>query len=106
MRWFMNFGLDLRPSLSQPTGAGAYVLGLARHLPERATADRFYVFSASLRDRDPVNHWPSNVTLVDRRIPPRGLNLAWHRPGLPPLQRLVGAPLGLVHSPQPLIVPG
>src|SRR5260221_10066073 len=106
MRWFMNFGLDLRPSLSQPTGAGAYVLGLARHLPERAPADRFYFFSASLRDRYPVNHWPSNVTLVDRRIPVRGLNLAWSWLGWPPLDQLVGAPLDLVHSPHPLIVPG
>jgi glycosyltransferase involved in cell wall biosynthesis len=106
MRWFMNFGLDLRPSLSKPTGAGAYVLGLARHLPERAPADRFYFFSSSLRERYPENHWPSNVTLVDRRIPVAGLNVAWNRLGWPPLDQLVGAPLDLVHSPHPLIVPG
>jgi glycosyltransferase involved in cell wall biosynthesis len=106
MRWFMNFGLDIRPSLSLPTGAGAYVLGVARHLPERAPADRFYFFSASFRDRYPANDWPSNVTMVDRRIPVNGLNMAWNRLGWPPLDKLVGAPLDLVHSPHPLIVPG
>jgi alpha-1,3-rhamnosyl/mannosyltransferase len=43
---------------------------------------------------------------VDRRIPVSGLNLAWNRLGWPPLDQLVGAPLDLVHSPHPLIVPG
>ena len=101
----MNFGLDLRPSLTRPTGAGAYVLALAQCLPGLAPSDRFYYFSASLRERYPRDHWPANVTLVDRRIPVRGLNLAWNRLGWPPLDRLVGAPLDLVHSAHPLIVP-
>ena len=33
MKRLMNFGLDLRPSLARPTGAGAYVLALAQCLP-------------------------------------------------------------------------
>ena len=99
MKRLMNFGLDLRPSLSRPTGAGAYVLGLARHLPETASADRFYFFSASLKDRYPLNNWPSNVTLVDRRIPVSGLNLAWNRLGWPPLDQLVGALLAGARAP-------
>ncbi|MBI3932145.1 MAG: glycosyltransferase family 4 protein [Acidobacteria bacterium] len=102
----MNFGLDLRPSLSKPTGVGSYVLALAQRLPGLAAQDRFYFFSASLKDRYPRRDWPGNVTLVDRRIPVRLLNYTWNRMGFPALDRFAGAPLDLVHSPHPLIVPG
>jgi glycosyltransferase involved in cell wall biosynthesis len=106
MRPFMNFGVDLRPSLIRPTGVGSYVLALAQRLPQLAPDCGFYYFSASLRDRYPVHPWPQNVHLVDRRLPVRLVNLAWNRLGWPPLDRLVGAPLDLIHSPHPLIVPG
>jgi glycosyltransferase involved in cell wall biosynthesis len=102
----MNFGLDLRPSLSRPTGVGAYVMALARRLPAAAPGDRFFYYSASLRERYPHHDWPGNVTLSDQRLPVTALNFAWNRLGWPPLDRLVGAPLDLVHSPHPLIVPG
>ena len=102
----MNFGLDLRPSLRLSTGAGAYVLALAERLPVLAPEDRFFLFSASLKDRYPVRSWPSNARLVDRRLPVAALNLLWNRLQAPALDRLVGAPLDLVHSPHPLIVPG
>ena len=102
----MNFGLDLRPSLSRSTGAGAYILALAEGLPALARDDHFYLFSASLKERYPPRAWPKNATLVDRRLPVQALNFAWNRLGAPGLDRLVGAPLDLVHSPHPLIVPG
>jgi glycosyltransferase involved in cell wall biosynthesis len=102
----MNIGLDLRPSLSKPTGVGAYVLSIAQRLPGLAPEHRFFYFSASMRDRYPHRDWPANVSLVDRRLPTNGLNLAWNRLGAPALDRLVRAPLDLVHSPHPLIVPG
>ena len=102
----MNFGLDLRPSLSKPTGVGSYVLALARRLPALSPEDRFFFFSASLKDRFPKLDWPPNARLVDRRLPVRALNYAWNRLGAPALDRLVGASLDLVHSPHPLIVPG
>jgi glycosyltransferase involved in cell wall biosynthesis len=102
----MNFGLDLRPSLTKPTGVGSYVLGLARRLPALAPNDHFFFFSASLKDRYPRTDWPSNARLVDRRLPVQALNFAWNRLGAPALDRLVGASLDLVHSPHPLIVPG
>ena len=101
----MNFGLDIRPSLSKPTGVGSYVLALAQRLPEIAPEDRFYLFSASLRERYPSRVWPENAVLVDRRLPVRALNYAWNRLEWPPLDRVVGAPLDLVHSPHPLLVP-
>jgi glycosyltransferase involved in cell wall biosynthesis len=102
----MNIGIDLRPSLIRPTGVGAYVLSLARRLPGLAPDDRFYLFSASFKDRYPHRDWPANATLVDRRIPVRALNFAWNRMGWPAIDRFVGAPLDLVHSPHPLMVPG
>jgi len=102
----MNFGLDLRPSLSRSTGAGAYIVALAERLPRLSPDDRFYLFSASFRERYPAREWPANARMVDRRVPVQALNLAWNRLGAPALDRLVNAPLDLVHSPHPLIVPG
>ena len=101
----MEFGLDVRPSLTRPTGVGTYVLGLLDRLPALAPDDRFTYFSASFKDRYPARSWPSNVRLVDRRIPVRGLNLSWNRLGWPPLDRLVDRSLDLVHSPTPLLIP-
>jgi glycosyltransferase involved in cell wall biosynthesis len=102
----MNVALDLRPSLSRPTGVGAYVLALAQRLPQLAPHDRFFFFSASFKERYPPREWPQNVTLVDLPLPVRALNYSWNRFGFPALDRLVGAPLDLIHSPHPLIVPG
>lgn len=102
----MNIALDIRPSLSRPTGVGSYVFALAQRLPALAPETRFFLFSASLKDRFPARTWPANATLVDRRIPVKALNLAWNRLEWPPLDRFVGAPLDLIHSPHPLIVPG
>lgn len=102
----MNIGIDLRASLSKPTGVGSYVLALARRLPALAPDDHFYFFSASLKERYPIRDWPGNVTLVDARLPVRALNYAWNRLRWPPLDTLVRAPLQLIHSPHPLIVPG
>jgi glycosyltransferase involved in cell wall biosynthesis len=101
----MHFGLDIRPSLWQPTGVGTYVLGIAERLPALAPDVQFHFFSASMKDRYPRRDWPDNVRLVDRRVPVRALNFAWNRLGWPPLDRFVGAPLDLVHSPHPLLVP-
>lgn len=106
MRRSMNFALDMRPALARPTGVGAYILALGRRLPQLAPEDRFYFFSASLKDRFPPEVWPGNARLVDRPVPVRALNYAWNRLGWPALDRLVGAPLDLIHSPHPLIVPG
>lgn len=101
----MNVGLDLRPALAKPTGVGAYVLALSKRLPVQAPQDHFVYFSASLRDRYRPEPWPGNVRLVDRRLPVRALNFSWNRLGWPPLDRLVGEHLDLVHSPHPLLIP-
>ena len=75
----MDFGLDVRPTLSRPTGVGTYVLGLAERLPALAPDDRFHFFSASIKERYPARAWAPNVRLVDRRLPVHGLNAAWNR---------------------------
>src|SRR5262249_6532386 len=101
----MNFGLDIRPSLSKPTGVGSYVLALAQRLPGIAADDRFYLFSALLPARSPDGTCPATAVLVARRRPVHALNCAGNRLEWPPLDRLVGATLDLVHSPHPLLVP-
>ncbi len=103
----MRVAFDLRPSLSKPTGVGAYVLALARRLPIVAPEAEFIFFSASVRERYPDRRWPGNVRLVDRHLPVRALNFAWNRLGWPPIDLFFrGEPVDLVHSPHPLIVPG
>jgi glycosyltransferase involved in cell wall biosynthesis len=101
----MNFGLDVRPSLTRPTGIGTYVLGLIDRLPPLAPDDVFHFFSASFRERYEKRTWPTNARLVDRRLPVHALNFTWNRLGWPSLDRLVGASLDLVHSPHPLLIP-
>ncbi len=101
-----HFALDVRSSLSRPTGVGSYVLALATRLPALAPDDRFFYFSASMRERYQARPWPPNVSLVDRRLPVRALNYSWNHLAWPPLDLLVGASLDLVHSPTPLRVPG
>ena len=54
----MDFGLDVRPSLSRPTGVGTYVLGLVERLPALAPDDRFHFFSASVKERYPRGRGP------------------------------------------------
>ncbi len=102
----MNIALDVRPSLSRPTGVGAYVLALAERLPALSPEDAFFFFSASLKERYAVRAWPQNARLVDRRLPVQALNRAWNRLGWPALDTLVRAPLDLIHSPHPLSIPG
>jgi glycosyltransferase involved in cell wall biosynthesis len=102
----VNFAFDLRPALLKPTGVGSYVMALAQRMPALAPEHQFYFFSASLRDRYPVRAWPGNVHLADKRLPVRVLNLTWNRLEAPALDRLVGAPLDLIHSPHPLMIPG
>src|SRR5512140_1763559 len=85
IRAAMHFGLDVRPSLSRPTGVGTYVLGLLDNLPQLAPEERFTFFSASTKQRYPSREWPTNARLVDRRLPVKLLNLSWNRLGWPPL---------------------
>jgi glycosyltransferase involved in cell wall biosynthesis len=54
---------------------------------------------------DAVEAFGQAAQIVDRRIPVRWLNYAWHRLEWPPVEWLTGRSYDVVHSPHPLLVP-
>src|SRR5262249_36108082 len=62
------------------------------------------LFSASWKDRLSPDVVPGLGT-VDRKIPVRLLNLAWHRLEWPPIETVSGATFDVVQSLHPLLVP-
>jgi glycosyltransferase involved in cell wall biosynthesis len=98
--------LDYRPALRQRTGVGEYVHELAKAAAtsDAHRDDELVLFSASWKDRLD----PSVVTgakTIDRRIPVRGLNFAWHRLGWPSAERLTSHEFDVVQSLHPLLIP-
>lgn len=101
----MHAVLDYRPALRERSGVGEYVHELARHVAVRLDGgDSLTLFSASWRDRLDGTAVPG-TTIVDRRIPVRLLNLAWHRLEWPPIETLAGRPFDVAHSAHPLLTP-
>jgi glycosyltransferase involved in cell wall biosynthesis len=94
--------LDYRPALRDRTGVGEYVHELARALTR--TPDEVVLFSSSWKDRvDPRPLAPAAV--IDRRVPVRLLNLAWHWLEWPPVEALGIPTVDVAHSPHPLLLP-
>jgi glycosyltransferase involved in cell wall biosynthesis len=97
--------LDYRPALRERTGVGEYVHELARALAETTPADeRVTLFSASWKDRVPADAVPG-LRAIDRRIPVRVLNYAWHRLGWPGAERIARATFDVIHAAHPLLIP-
>lgn len=97
--------LDYRPALRQRTGVGEYVHELARALAHTAPAgESLLLFSASWKDRLRESPVPG-LAVVDRRIPVRMLNFAWHRLGWPPAEVFAGSGLDVAFSGHPLLMP-
>jgi glycosyltransferase involved in cell wall biosynthesis len=97
--------LDYRPALRQRTGVGAYIHETALALITSAAAgESLTLFASSWKDRLAPDVIPGAST-VDRRVPVRALNLAWHRLGWPPIERLTGAEFDVVHAAHPLLIP-
>lgn len=96
--------LDYRAALRQRTGVGEYVheiaAALLRHL---GPADTLTLFSSSWKDRLLPGRLPG-ARIVDKKVPVRLLNLAWHRLGWPPVERFAG-PIDVAHSDHPLLMP-
>jgi glycosyltransferase involved in cell wall biosynthesis len=116
--------IDYRPALRQRSGVGEYVHQLTRALAQQwvdrsferragdrragANADAIDVFTSSWKDRpDPraVTDLGRRVDIIDRRIPVRLLNAAWHRFEWPQVEQLTGRAYDVVHSPTPLALP-
>ena len=102
----MQVLIDYRPALRQRTGVGEYVhelvtalMGLPLDAGETLT-----LFSSSWKDRLPAEVIPGALT-IDRRIPVRLLNLAWHRLNWPPIEALTGRTFDVVQSAHPLPIP-
>lgn len=103
--------LDYRPALVAPTGAGEWIHQMAVALigTEDSRRDRLDVtlFSSSWKDRPSAERTAllAGATWIDRRVPVRVLNFAWHRLGWPPIERLARATFDVVQSPHPLLLP-
>lgn len=97
--------LDYRPALRQRTGVGEYVHELARALVASAPpGESLSLFSSSWKDRLDRTVVPGAET-IDRRVPVRALNFAWHRLAWPPVERLAGRTFDVVHGAHPLLIP-
>ena len=102
----VNVLIDYRPALARRTGVGEYAHELSAALARAAgPADRVRLFTSSWSDRpDPgLRAWP-RTEVVDRRVPVRVLNWAWHRLEAPPIEWLAG-PSDIVQSMHPLLLP-
>lgn len=96
--------LDYRPALRERTGVGEYVHEIAGALTRQlGPGDALTLFSSSWKDRLPADRVPG-ARVVDARVPVRVLNLAWHRLGWPPVERLAGRH-DIAHSAHPLLMP-
>lgn len=101
----MRILLDYRPALRQRTGVGEYVHGLASAVAaSRAPDESFFLFSASWRDRLAPGA-VAGADAIDRRVPVRALNFAWHRLEWPPVERITGSTFDVVQSAHPLLIP-
>ena len=109
----MRVLVDYRPALKERTGVGEYAHQLVRALVTAFPADRAVdgepvevtIFSSSWRDRLAAGSELAGVRTVDRRVPGKLLNLAWHRLGWPPVERLAGHTFDVTHSLHPLLMP-
>ena len=108
----MRVLIDYRPALRQRSGVGEYTHQLVKALlaafPRTApdTPLDIALFSSSWKDRLQLSGGDlMGVDAIDRRVPVRVLNYAWHRLGWPAAELLTGRSFDVTHSPHPLILP-
>jgi len=103
--------IDYRPALRERSGSGEYTHQLTKALlaprPDGGPSPALDVtlFSSSWKDRLTLPPDLAGAATVDRRVPVRLLNFAWHRLGWPPAELLTGGTYDVVHSPHPLLMP-
>jgi glycosyltransferase involved in cell wall biosynthesis len=97
--------VDYRPALRQRTGVGEYVDQTARALVATAPpGEHLTLFSSSWKDRLAPDVVPG-AAVIDRAVPVRGLNFAWHRLGWPRVETLARARFDVVQASHPLLIP-
>ena len=107
----MRVLIDYRPALRARSGVGEYTHQLVKALlesyPASATggALELTVFSSSWKDRLADTPDFRGANTIDRRVPVRLLNFAWHRLGWPPIEQLTGGDFDVTHSLHPLLLP-
>ncbi len=108
----MRVLIDYRAALRERSGVGEYAHRLAQALLKwratRRTTDPLLdltLFSSSWKDRLVADDELSGAAIVDRRIPVRVLNLAWHRAEWPTAEQLAHRSFDVVHSLHPLLIP-
>lgn len=102
----MRILIDYRPALRQRSGVGEYIFRLQHALVSiKDPTDEVVVLSSSWKDRVDRSVL-EGVTVVDRRVPVRLLNLLWNRQEWPPVELLAGgAPFDIVHAAGPVLIP-
>ncbi len=107
----MRVLIDYRPALRERSGVGEYthqlVTALLAASPPRESRNGFELtlFSSSWKDRLDASPELAGARTIDRRIPVRLLNLAWHRLDWPPVESLGGGRFDVTHSSHPLLLP-
>ena len=104
----MRVLFDYRPALRERSGVGEYAHALAASLlraPAHGDALDLTLFSSSWKDRLDLNGELAGASHVDRRVPVRVLNFAWHRLEWPPIEWLVPGTIDVAHSLHPLLMP-
>lgn len=104
----MRVLLDYRAALRERSGVGEYTHQLACALLRGGGRGRgvdLSLFSSSRKDRLPADTELAGAGRVDRQIPVRLLNFAWHRLGWPSAEALAGQSFDIVHSMHPLLMP-
>jgi glycosyltransferase involved in cell wall biosynthesis len=104
--------IDYRPALRERSGVGEYAHELAVALLKARRARRgdgdaldLTLFSSSWKDRLVRAADLADASIVDRRVPVRILNFAWHRLQWPPIEMLVDRRFDVVQSLHPLLLP-
>jgi glycosyltransferase involved in cell wall biosynthesis len=103
--------IDYRPALRERSGVGEYTHELVKAMLALYPPDRpddsleLSLFSSSWKDRLVPAADLAGAAIVDRRIPVRLLNLAWHRLGWPPAEALARHAYDVTHSLHPLLMP-